>query len=521
MMLISHLWGEEAYLKHVRGLMRAVAIESVQNVENLLQPAEHLIRTARNLMESEVVPRKPELQLERYFFEEIKVNTNFSGMYFGWMNGDFLFIWHNPSSLEHPFMSKYVQQKDGKRFTKQIYRTASFSERASVDVDTDFDPRTRPWFKAVGGMNHSWTEPYIHFTSQRPGITVSVPVLNDKQEPIGVLGLDIEISNLSYFLSKNELSPNSSAMIATSDKRAVAHTDFDSILQQSPGDSKEYYLVKVDDMDDALTQKAISELEAQGKAFVSDEIRTVKLEHKGETYHAVFHSYNKLGLEWTVVLTAPERDFIETIRMAQRWQILTAVISSLIITLIAFLLALRFLKPVGELQESVLRNDLTGLYNRRALDSFGNAMVKDAHARGKAVSMAMIDIDCFKGINDNYGHPVGDEVLVAVSQRMLNGLKKTDVLARYGGEEFALMLVGADLQAAKRVCERLRAAVDHTAVMTKSGSIRVTVSIGVEMIDKNNDYFHDALSAADQALYAAKRSGRNKVCAFRESGHNI
>lgn len=516
MMLISHLWGEEAYLKHVRGLMRAVATESVQSVENLLQPAEHLIKNSRGLMEAGVLPVTAGETMERYFFQQVSVNANFSGMYFGWINGDFLFTRHGEADELSPYVTKYVVKDKDVRKTQLVYRTAAFLERDRVDTPTDFDPRTRPWFKAVSDSGYRWTAPYVYFTSQRPGITVSSPVLNAAKEPIGVMGLDIEISNLSHFLSKNELSHNSTALIATRNKEMVAHTDFDTIMKPDPANPEKHMMISLADIDDELSKKSIAALEAEGKSFVSDDVRTVTLEFEGETYHAVFHSYNKLGLEWTVVVTAPESDFIEMIRSAQRWQILAAVISSLVITLIAFLLALRFLKPVDELQESVLRNPLTGLYNRRALDQFGDEMVKEEHAKGQPVSVAMIDIDRFKTINDTFGHPIGDEVLVVVSQRMLNVLKKSDILTRYGGEEFALLMIGADLASAHAVCERLRRVVSQSPVMTSSGNISVTVSIGVECIAQGDDYFRDALAAADKALYQAKRQGRDQVCTYSD-----
>lgn len=517
LMLISHLWGEEAYLKHVRGLMKSVAVESVQSVENLLQPAEHMIRSTRSLLEANVIDLADKQRLERYFFEEVRVNNNFSGMYFGWLNGDFLFVRHDHDSSQHPFMTKVIQaEASGQRITSEIYRTDKFVEQARVQAPTNFDPRERPWFESVGSSQHRWTEPYVHFTSQRPGITVSAPVLNHAGEPLGVLGLDIEISNLSYFLSKNDLSRNSSALIATGDMRAVAHTDFDAIMLPDPSDKGKHYLVSVKQMEDALSKKAIQTLENEGMAFVSDEVRTVSFEYNDETYHAVFHSYSKLGLKWTVVVTAPESDFIELIRTAQRWQVLTAVVASLIITLLAFLLALRFLRPVGELQETVLRNPLTGLYNRRALDTLGKDMAETAIADGEPVSVAMIDIDRFKSINDNYGHMVGDEVLVAVSQRMSQVLKKSDVLVRYGGEEFALLLVGTNEYTATQICERLRIAVSQSPIITEAGSISVTVSIGVHELSPNTAHFHQALSIADQALYSAKKNGRNQVCTVRD-----
>lgn len=142
----------------------------------------------------------------------------------------------------------------------------------------------------------------------------------------------------------------------------------------------------------------------------------------------------------------------------------------------------------------------------------GNGLILEARRKALSVSVAMIDIDRFKRINDTYGHPVGDEVLVTISQRMQNVLKKTDILVRYGGEEFALMMFGANLSEARHICERIRVAVAADPVLTKAGAIQVTVSIGVQEIPEAEEEFAPSLSLADQALFLAKRSGRNQVC---------
>lgn len=95
---------------------------------------------------------------------------------------------------------------------------------------------------------------------------------------------------------------------------------------------------------------------------------------------------------------------------------------------------------------------------------------------------------------------------------MQNVLKKTDILVRYGGEEFALMMVGANLSEARQICERIRVAVAADPVLTEAGAIQVSVSIGVQEIPEFEEEFASSLSLADQALFVAKRSGRNQVC---------
>ncbi|PWQ96313.1 diguanylate cyclase [Leucothrix arctica] len=512
-LLVSHYWGESAYLKHVSGLMRTVATESVQSVESLLVPAERLANTTRALMESRVIPREANTELERYFFEQINENNNFTGMYFGWVNGDFLQVAHaNKLHPDNPFYTKFITTKNGNKTSIFIGRGDDFEMLASHPEPNDtYDPRDRPWFESLIKGKLQWTNPYLFFTSQIPGITVSIPVSSDSGEPIGVLGIDIEISNLSYYLSKNQLSANSSAFIANTDFRMVAHTDIDSLtLAQLNGDS-DFRLIKVDELRSQVIEQALEELRASGQDFVSTTIRDVDFDIDNKPYHAVFHSYRKSGLGWTVVVTAPESDFIGDIRAAQYWKITIAIAFSLLITLGAFFLALRFLRPVSELQESVLRDSLTGLYNRRALASLGDEMTKESHRKGHSVCVAMIDIDHFKKINDTYGHPIGDEVLVSISQRMLRVSQNSDMLVRYGGEEFALILFDADLAVATAACERIRKTVSGNEVLTDQGLITVTISVGVVEVSGDDNYILQSLSLADQALYNSKRQGRNRV----------
>lgn len=514
MLLIAHYGGEDAYLAHVKRLMKAVATESVQNVDGLLTPAENLVVVSTALMEDGTLDVVPNETLEKYFFHNIRVNTNFSGMFFGWTNGDFLYVTRsNPRDAASPFLTKIITKKaGGDRETVSINRTDSFEETNRKLVDESYDPRKRPWFKALEKGSIRWTQPYLYHTSKLPGVTVSMPVVNAEGEAIGVLGLDIEISNLSHYLSQNGLSANSLALIATDDDRMVAHTDLDLIVKPSMlGDNKQH-LLQLEEMEDECISAALAELKTRGLSFVSDEVRGIDFQHDGQRHHAAFHSYNKLGVNWTVVVISPESDFMSSIRAAQFWQIVCAVIGSLLLTLLAFAVALRVLRPVKALQESVLRNPLTGLYNRRALDQIGLRLLAESQSKGQVVSIAIIDIDRFKVINDSFGHSVGDEVLVSVSQRMQEVLKRTDLLVRYGGEEFVVLLFGADLNTAKAICERLKGAVSSVNTQTDSGGIPVTISIGVSQIRPEDANYTAALSLADEALFVAKRNGRNRVC---------
>lgn len=162
------------------------------------------------------------------------------------------------------------------------------------------------------------------------------------------------------------------------------------------------------------------------------------------------------------------------------------------------------------LDAAAKRDHLTHLLNLRA---FREAM--QAHADGvrpeTQFSVAFVDVDHFKAINDRYGHAVGDAVLVALARTLKDAVRERSEVARIGGEEFAILLPGADLVEAAPVAERLRAAVAAMHVDAEGATLSVTVSIGLAASRSSFDTIDTLLRAADAAMYEAKRSGRNRV----------
>jgi diguanylate cyclase (GGDEF)-like protein len=171
-----------------------------------------------------------------------------------------------------------------------------------------------------------------------------------------------------------------------------------------------------------------------------------------------------------------------------------------------------------ELQQLSSTDALTQLSNRRCFDARLQSEWAQALRAGRALSVMMIDIDHFKRVNDTYGHATGDRCLIAVAGALQSGLKRPrDLLARYGGEEFAVLLPGTALEGAMVVAEHLRQCVAGIAFRDGETSIPLSCSIGVCGTRPTSHQFADtALKGADQALYQAKRSGRNRVVAFRE-----
>jgi diguanylate cyclase (GGDEF)-like protein len=198
---------------------------------------------------------------------------------------------------------------------------------------------------------------------------------------------------------------------------------------------------------------------------------------------------------------APDPDF---------WDGLSNRTFSIVMVVVTVVALIRLATSERKLTLRALTDPLTGVFNRRTFMDLSNKETARAQRRGSLTSVFMIDIDHFKRINDTYGHPVGDLVIKALAETATKGLRPTDILARYGGEEFVITLPETDGDVAKRVAERLRAALEALTVPADSAEVRFTVSIGVATFATGVS-ITAAMERADHALYRAKQHGRNRV----------
>lgn len=164
----------------------------------------------------------------------------------------------------------------------------------------------------------------------------------------------------------------------------------------------------------------------------------------------------------------------------------------------------------AQLAQRASTDDLTGVLNRRALREAAVPFVERTQRGGEQLAVLLLDIDHFKSINDTHGHLAGDAVLRQLAGLLQAQLRRDALVTRFGGEEFALVVPVADAQAAARVAERVRDAVARQPFDIGSGSLRVTVSVGLAMLT-GRETLEATLQRADEALYRAKGAGRNRV----------
>ena len=163
--------------------------------------------------------------------------------------------------------------------------------------------------------------------------------------------------------------------------------------------------------------------------------------------------------------------------------------------------------------EMAITDALTGLFNRRYMESHLGTLIEQAIVRGKPLTALVIDIDYFKSINDTHGHDAGDDVLREFALRIKRSIRGIDLACRCGGEEFVIVMPETDMAVAAMVAERLRRriAADPFVIQQGAGSVPVTISIGIAALRGKDDSAAALVKRADQALYRAKRDGRNRV----------
>ncbi len=168
-------------------------------------------------------------------------------------------------------------------------------------------------------------------------------------------------------------------------------------------------------------------------------------------------------------------------------------------------------KSNDQLKHLSQTDGLTGLLNRSTWEAFMLTEFERHFRYGSEAALVMLDIDHFKPINDTYGHLVGDEVIRQITRLIRHNLRQPDIAGRYGGEEFGIILPETDLEGAESFTERIRAVIEQQRLQCLDQTLQVTVSIGIAPWSSAYQEADQWLNTADQALYAAKREGRNRV----------
>ena len=346
---VTYVASETTLIGHAERLMRRAAADANRFTIGFLRPAGDAATLSQRLATSGVLTTGDDSRIARYFYEQLRGRPEFAGIYYGEADGDFLYVSRTEDEAA-PFRTKSIKAggAGSAREVSLTFHDAAFSSGARrTDPEDEFDPRARPWYAAAAAAGGpAWTDPYIFFSSQRPGITVATPVEGAGGATAGVVGIDIEIEAISRFLDTLELSEWGSVAILSRDGSVVAHRD-PFAVQVAGADGPRF--ATMEEIMDAPLREAVAALPG-GLASVDDENRPLlRYEADGEDWLAVFEPMEGGLTPWIVASYLPESDFLGALDRVRRNAVIIAAVIALATALIGLRIATLISRPVNAL----------------------------------------------------------------------------------------------------------------------------------------------------------------------------
>jgi two-component system, cell cycle sensor histidine kinase and response regulator CckA len=367
---------EEVLKQHALDIMKNIADLAKEQAQNHLAHAQAAAALTRRLLKANVVgiDGNNTDKLERYFLDQLTIYPHFAGIYLGKPNGDFYYVSRNDHQPGASFRTKIILNGNGRRSTRLLWRDADLNLVTDMhDPHDDFDPRVRPWYKrADADRQIVWTDPYIFFTSQKPGITIAGPTYKATGELRGIIGVDLDIDQLSTFIGNLKIGKHGRAFMVNNNGDLVAFPNLEKIRKTGDAEARGFRLVKIQELDDVLSREAFTAMrlqtEADGRYHLSQS-RFARFEHDGRFYSAMLTPFSFARWPWMIGVHLPEDDYLGDLKQNRRDTILLTLAISGIATLIALLLARSIIRPIANLEQAALamkNDDMTSDFDLRS-----------------------------------------------------------------------------------------------------------------------------------------------------------
>ena len=339
----SFLTSEKVLLEHARELLSDVGTNTIEHSKGFLKPAKGAAELATRLAENQVISSEDFEQLEKLLFQQLQISPQFAGVFYGDEAGNFVYVMR--SGGPGPFRTKVVRRDGTDRMTQLIWRDDGYAivEQKSDPADT-YDPRQRPWYQsAKSELTSIWTDPYIFFTSQTPGITAASPVFDFSGKLRGVVGVDIGIEAISEFLSRLNIGESGTALILNRNGDVIAHPNQELIRTRN--DDGTFRFVNLSEIADPVANAAFAGLAIRSDVSVDREV-TSRFVYDGSNYVSTVMPMISEELPWTIAVYAPEADFTGEIKDNRTQNVWIAAAIALVSGGVGLLLANYIHKPV-------------------------------------------------------------------------------------------------------------------------------------------------------------------------------
>lgn len=329
--LSSSLSSQAVLEKHARTIMENIASYTIDKSQNHLEPARKAAQLTIGLSELEIVSGQDINSMVAYFYEHLYLYPQFSGIYFGSREGQFVMASRYNEFQNGGYFTKLIKIRDGVRTVEKVFKTPTgHLIQHQYDPSDQYDPRQRPWYKVAKEADEPiWTKPYVFFTSKKPGITTANPVYDSSGKFQGVIGVDIELDKLSTFISKLNVSANGRAFIISRSGDVIAHSETEKVKHLEKGKAR---LTKVNELDDPIAREAIKSLSLPTRNINLTEPVFTSFTLKEEKFNAMFAPFYDSQWPWLIGIYMPEDDYLGAIKKNKMLNIC--------ISLLAVLLAL-------------------------------------------------------------------------------------------------------------------------------------------------------------------------------------
>ncbi len=470
----------------------AIARDGKTTIESILRhldPAEQSVEvTARLLAAGLVETSNP--GLERYLYTQLSVMPQMTGAFVGYPDGSFVFV----ATEGDGYRTKRISVADQRTVSVEHFDESFELTSTETLLEDTYNPTLRPWYQLAQDTGTiAWTEPYVFFSSQQPGVTASRAVRVDG-EIVAVVGVDVELSGLSEFLDEMSSTETGEAFVVSGGTVVAAPSRYEE--QVSVEDDGSVRLLSTDELD---VPEAVSGGGRSVNRVVGEDGNDLVLRQSIPADQ---------GLAWDVVVRASEAEFTAIVAGQQRMT-LSITLGAGLFVLVALGILWWVSEPIGELEQAAASDPLTNLANRREISRRGKRELSRLRGDDR-LAVLVLDLDGFKGLNDKFGHHRGDRALVAVAGALTDLTRDRDLVGRLGGDEFVVALPVGSLDegvaSANRVLTGLRHHLDAEFPDTDLG-----VSGGLAMGDETSTEFSVLVLEADAALITAKAEGRGNL----------
>ncbi|WP_022665785.1 PAS domain S-box protein [Desulfospira joergensenii] len=360
---------KKVMLRHTRDIMENISDLALEETRNFLSIARGAANLTKRLISSAVIDtnHNGRENLEQYFFEQLEIYPQFSGIYFARPDGSFYFV----SRDKENYRTKFIETTETGRKTILIWRDRDMNILGrKLDPQDTYDPRVRPWFKkAVQEKEIIWTEPYVFFTSQKPGITTAGPIYMPNGDLAGVVGVDIELDVLSKFIGKLRVGKTGTAFMINRNRDVIAYPDLEQ-LRYEKGNEK-IRLPKITELSNKSCSLAYDAVKREmglsspepapgdrsSEAFAAFESRDKK-------FYTMFTRVEADKISWLIGVYIPEEDYFSEIIANQRLIHILILGLSVLATIAGLVMAGRLIRPISQLDleaEKIKENDYTSL----------------------------------------------------------------------------------------------------------------------------------------------------------------